>query len=166
MAEAVSDSSVLIHLGGIEQIELLQSLFESVIVPEAVWREVVVQNRSQTVVHAVETANRKGWLRRHSASTTPLLQHLRNNLHEGEAEAIGLAIEIRADTLLMDESDGRAVARSLGLKTLGILAVLLEAKRLGKIEAIGPLLDGLVQNHFYLSSLLIDKVLKEAGEQS
>src|SRR5438094_4417938 len=54
-------------------------------------------------------------------------------LDPGESAAIALATEMRADLLLVDEEKGRSTARQLGLRTAGILAVLLDAKTEGRL---------------------------------
>ncbi|MBM3882019.1 MAG: DUF3368 domain-containing protein [Verrucomicrobia bacterium] len=164
MASAVSDASVLIHLAGIGQLDLLSACFERVLVPDAVWREVVVQGRSPDVVQAVEAASQQGWLARYSPASVPLLRHLRQSLHEGEAEAICLALETGPDMLLMDETDGRVVARSLGMRTQGVVGLLLQAKQAGRLTAIRPLLDQLVQHRFYLNPEFVRQILQQAGE--
>ncbi len=164
MASAVSDASVLIHLAGIGQLDLLPAFFERVLVPDAVWREVVIQGCSPGVVQAIEAASRQGWLARPAPTNTPLLRHLRQSLHDGEAEAICLALETGPDVLLMDETDGRAVARSLGLRTQGVVGLLLRARQAGRVPAIRPLLDQLVKDHFYLNPEFVRKILQQAGE--
>ena len=164
MPSAVSDASVLIHLAGIGHLDLLPVFFERVLIPDAVWREVVIQGRSPAVVQSVEAAARTGWLTRQSPNQTAMLRRLRQSLHAGEAEAISLALETAPDVLLMDETDGRAAARALGLRTQGIVGVLLQAKQAGHITAIRPLLGQLVKDHFYLSPEFVRKILQQVGE--
>ena len=62
----------------------------------------------------------------------------------GEAEAIALAIEVSADVLLVDERKGRKAAREMGLRVLGLLGILAEAKRAGFIDRIEPVLEELI----------------------
>mgnify|MGYP001767929126 CR=1 FL=1 len=50
-----------------------------------------------------------------------------SDLDGGESEAIALAIELSADLILIDERKGTEAARRLGLTTIGVLGVLLEA---------------------------------------
>lgn len=72
-----------------------------------------------------------------------LLENLRKSLHYGEAQAITIAIELSADMILIDETDGRTVALSYGLTLIGTLGILLKAKELGLIERIEPLMKRL-----------------------
>jgi hypothetical protein len=86
-------------------------------------------------------------------------------LDPGEAEAIALAAEIGPDILLLDERRARKVAARMGLKVIGLLGVVLEAKRKGFIRRVQPLLDEVVAKAgFWVSARLYARVLEEAGE--
>jgi hypothetical protein len=87
------------------------------------------------------------------------------DLDRGEAESISLALELKADLLLLDEKEGRRAAQRLGLRTLGVVGLLLEAKETGGIEHIRPHLDALRQiAGFYLSESLYQATLDAASE--
>ena len=164
MPTAVSDSSVLIHLSGIGQFALLPAFFTEVRIPNAVWREVVVQGRSHQVVNDVQDAANQGWLKVITPGNAPLIQTLRTNLHDGEAEAIALAVESSPDFLLMDEADGRDTARQLGVQTRGVVGLLIQAKQMGHIKTLHPWLTRLTQTGFHLAPSFTAQVLKQAGE--
>ncbi len=86
-------------------------------------------------------------------------------LHLGEAEAIALALEMKAEYLLIDEREGRTLARQLGLRITGVLGVLLRAKRRGQIEAIKPEIEALRSHaRFFIAPALESAILAEAGE--
>lgn len=76
---------------------------------------------------------------------TSLVDKLKEELDDGEAEAIALALQLKADRLLIDERLGRLVAVQYGLNITGVLGVLKSAKMLGLISTIKPILDALVQ---------------------
>lgn len=90
---------------------------------------------------------------------------MRLELDAGEAEAIACALEINADLLLLDERRARETAQRLGLKFIGILGVLTEAKRRQLIPRIRPVLDNLRhQAGFWVTDALYQRVLAVAGE--
>ena len=87
------------------------------------------------------------------------------DLDLGEAESITLALELKADLILMDERDGRHRAIQLGLKPVGVVGVLLTAKARGHVTKVRPMLDALRQQAgFYLGDSLYKEVLRLAQE--
>lgn len=150
----VSNSSPLISLGAIGRLDLLHDLFDKISIPPAVLQEV------RSVDISPET-----WIVPREVDSPPLSQALESELDRGEAEAIALAIELRADLLLMDERRGRRLASRLGLKVLGVLGILVDAKRIGLIEKIEPVLVELRDKAgFRISTALYERALQEAGE--
>jgi predicted nucleic acid-binding protein len=94
-----------------------------------------------------------------------LAEALALELDAGEAEAIALAVEQGADLLLMDERRGRQAATRLKQRVVGVLGVLIEAKRHGNLPAVRPVLDALVSEAgFRISGALYARVLEAAGE--
>lgn len=165
MPAVVSDASVLISLGALQQLHLLRDFFQEILVPDAVWREVTVVAASRPGAQATIQASHQGWLKVQTPLNRPLVTSLQTTLDTGEAEAITLASELSANLLLMDESDGRAKARSLGLSVTGTLGVLLRAKQTAAVPALKPLLDTLIaQYNFRLSRPLYEHALQQVGE--
>jgi predicted nucleic acid-binding protein len=86
-------------------------------------------------------------------------------LDAGEANAIALALELQADDLLIDERLGRQEAVRLGLSIIGILGILLVAKKRSLIPQVQPVMDALInQAGFHVSPQLYQRVLDLAQE--
>lgn len=107
----VSDASPLIALGRIGRLDLLREIFGSLVIPDAVWKEVVEAGiDKEGSVNVAEAA----WISRQSVLDHSLVNLLRHDLGAGEAEAIVLARECNADFLLIDERLGRSAAKAWG----------------------------------------------------
>jgi uncharacterized protein len=105
------------------------------------------------------------WIEIKSISNHSLFESLSLELHEGEAEAISLALEMQADLLLLDERHGYNIASRLNIKSIGLLGSLIEAKHNNVISLVKPILDNLViEAGFWISNSLYNHVLKIAGE--
>lgn len=156
----VSNASPLINLARIGQLKLLDELYAEIHIPDAVWQEVVVAG-----LPGAELVANAAWIKRHSVTNSTLVRALRQDLDAGESEAIALALELEAELLLMDESLGRETARHLGVRFIGIVGMLVEAKHSGRISAIKPYLDTLREvAGFRIHQALYVRVLQDAGE--
>jgi hypothetical protein len=165
MGLTVSDSSTLIHLAGIDRLDLLKVFFGSIALPPAVWREVVEQGRGRAGARAVEKAYREGWIHIVTPSDRSLLRLLKQNLDAGEAEAIALAVEESADLLLVDEANARATADLYDLTKTGVIGLLIRARREGHIELLKPELDRLLNEAgFWIAENLYRRALLAVGE--
>jgi uncharacterized protein len=161
MAVIVSDTSpirVLHHFG---QVNWLNDLFEEVLIPPAVADELL----HPAARYASIDVELYSFLLIRAPIDSPRLFELRNELDEGEAEALALAEELSASAVLIDEIDGRRIAKRMGLAVLGTVGILLQAKEKSLCVEIGPLLDRMVNElGFFLSAELRTHALKMAGE--
>jgi predicted nucleic acid-binding protein len=64
----------------------------------------------------------------------------------------------------MDERRGRQTANRQGVPLFGVLGVLLQAKRIGKLECVLPALEQMQTNGYRISQGLVDAALMLAGE--
>jgi len=103
-----------------------------------------------------------GWIEVLDVENKQLVQVLLEYLHRGEAEAVALAVEANADTVVLDDKKARSIARRLGLKIIGTIGVLVLAKKQGFIDDIGAEINKLLQTSFYLSQDVITKALEIA----
>lgn len=156
----VSDTSPLLNLALIDRLDLLESQFSSVTVPSQVWDELVdgtegtdslreLRDREFLTVVAVEQ----------SALFTEVLREL----DRGETAAICHAIENDADLVLIDEADGRRVARRHDLTITGVIGIPLRGADDGTVD-IEAELDALRDAGFWIADDLYSRILSEATD--
>ena len=157
-----SNTSPLSNLAKVGKLNLIQQLYGMILIPTAVYEELLDGRAGETVITAVRSAS---WLEIQPVQNQELVSELRNRVNVGEAEAIALAIEVSATRLLIDERLGRQAALDLDLKITGVLGILLTAKRQGLITVVKPVMDSLIaQAGFRISSQLYVNVLNAANE--
>jgi len=164
MSGAVSDSSVLIHLAAIGRLALLKCYYDEVIVPPAVWREVVEQGGVRYGVTEVIAARDAGWIRIVSPQDPSRVETFEQDLHSGESESIVLALELHPDVILLDESEARRIARICHLPITGCIGILLQAKEDHKIRSIRAEMGRLQRKgNFWISKSLYRQILMQEG---
>jgi predicted nucleic acid-binding protein len=158
----VSNTSPVLNLAAIGEVKILERLYSSILVPSIVAEEVRRLRNSQC---RFRTADLPTYVEIAIPQNPHLTLALTGELHAGESAAIALAVERRADLLLMDELRGRTIARRFSIPTLGVLGILKLAKHQGVIPTLAPLLDKLeTQAGFWVGEALRKRVLHEAGE--
>ncbi|GBD08459.1 hypothetical protein HRbin22_00699 [Candidatus Thermoflexus japonica] len=159
---AVSNASPLIALARIGRFTLLHDLFDYILVPVAVWQEVVAQGTDRPGSAECEAAADAGWLECQAIQDTWAATLLQAHLGPGESEVIVLARESSAEWLLMDDDLGRAYALRLGLPVKGTVGILVAASHAGLIQDLQEALDALRLEGFRISDHLYSRVLREA----
>ena len=164
MIKVICNASPVIGLIGIGKLNLLWELFDEVVIPKAVLQELYAGNRkpeSSQIKEAIENSRIKVIEIR--GSDTAYLLH--GKLHRGELETI---IGAKEDTdirfAIIDEKAARKFAAAMFVDTLGIIGILSYAKSRGKIEAVRPYMDQLIQNNYRISDVLYSQVLKNENE--
>ena len=165
MPLVVSNTSPIVNLAAIGQLSLLQQLYGRLFIPEEVFVEIVLRGAGQPGSAEVQTYS---WFERRQVTNTSLLRRIIQQhplLDQGEAEAIVLALELGAERILLDETEGRAAAIRMGLLVTGVLGTLKEAKQRNLIPAVKPLMDDLIQiAGFWIDNVLYLRVLRDVGE--
>jgi len=158
----VADTSVLLNLCRVEQVELLPALFREVVVPPEVASEFAQLARRTPRFAGLALPP---WLRQQSTSVIPDIVRSAAGLDAGEVAALALAVEIHADAILVDERRGHEVALQLGLRAIGVLGILLQAKANGLLPLVAPALDRLERDAgFWMTPALRARVMRSAGE--
>ncbi len=158
---AVSNAGPIIHLSWIDRLDLLAALFEEVLVPVAVREEVLRAGPHVPGIQAIRDAFANGWLRVQSVRDSAAVLRLTAELDRGESEAIVLMRETQAGLLLLDERRARARAGREGLRLIGTIGILLQARERGLVQAVTPLLGDLRRKGFRVSAELVEQVKRE-----
>lgn len=156
----VGDSSPLIALAIIGQLELLAKLYQRVVIPEKVWEEITIHGAGLAGAAAISQLD---WLIIQKPASE-LIKPLSILLDAGEAEAIALAMSLPNSTVLLDDAQARRVAERFGVNRIGTLGILRRAKKAGLITAIKPYTVQLQNSGIYMRQNLIDAVLRDVGE--
>ena len=157
----VSDTSCLVALAHIGALDLLNKTFNEIHIPSAVHAE-LQHLKEYGIDVSIFSAS---WIKVHQSSDLSLVDQLKEILDPGEAEAIALSVELKADLLIIDEKKGREVAKSFNLAFTGIGGVLIRSKSKGLIPSVkGHLIRIRDESGFYLSDKALKIILEAAGE--
>lgn len=157
--KVVSNTTPIISLLKISRLDILQSLYQVILIPKAVYDE-IESGKNKEYYRDLSTID---WIKTIEISNRNILSQFKD-LDAGEAEAIALAKETDADLLLIDEKLGRYHAKNSHLKITGTVGVLLRAKAEGRINLIEPLLLELKEKEVWFSQKLVREILFIADE--
>lgn len=154
----VSNTGPLIGLSLVGRLDILQHLFESVLVPPEVCNELLASPNK------LRRFTLPPWItvKKNSSKADPLLSAV---LDSGEAAVIALARHLGVDEVLIDERKGRKVAHSVyGLKVVGTAGLLIRAKQVGLVGVIGDLLKEMKRMGYWIHDDIIKAAMQAAGE--
>jgi predicted nucleic acid-binding protein len=152
----ISDTSPILYLVLIGQIELLPQLYQRIFIPETVRAE--MRDAGAPLVLRQWMTAPPQWLE--VCVVQPSSQAGLERLDPGEKAAIELAQQINADLLILDDRAGRQAALNLGLKITGLLGILKDAATLGLVN-LPEILDRLLtETNFRASPKLIKSLLQ------
>jgi len=146
----ISDTSCLILLHKIDELELLDKLGRNVYVTQIIKREF-----GQKL---------PDWIKVKEPSDPHYQKMLEMDLDEGEASAIALSFEIDNSILILDNLKGRKIADKLNLRYSGTFGLILRAKQVGIFESVKPILDKIRKTNFRFSQKIFDSILEQSGE--
>jgi predicted nucleic acid-binding protein len=154
MAPVVADASALLALGKLDRLDLLRDLFQQVSIPSTVSHEI-----ARTLPRLPD------WIRVIEPRSVSAIRDA-VGLHQGEIEAIALALEVHASLLILDDLPARRHALGAGLAIIGTAGVLVMAKRSSLIPSVREPLDALRRSGFRLRQDVYEQILIDAGEQA
>ncbi|HRZ07774.1 MAG TPA: DUF3368 domain-containing protein [Candidatus Contendobacter sp.] len=153
-----SNTTPFVALASIQQLDLMPRLFQRIHVVE----EVVAECRAGGRIPVPELT-RLPWIQ--VVSATPLVYStLLLALDKGEKHTLDMAIQYRADWVIIDEKIGRNVAEYLGLNVVGTLGILLKAKQAGWIASFSQSVMAMQSQGIFYHPRLIRKLATAVGE--
>lgn len=160
----VSDTTPIISLLKAGELELLQKLYKTVLIPKGVYRELTENTKYSSEAEKIKTTD---FLKTIAVKNTKSVNVLRavTGLDEGESEALIVYDEQSADLLLMDERKGRGVAKQLKVRYIGTAGILMLAYDRGLIRAgeVKKCLDAMVLNEIRLDKKIYNTVMIHIG---
>ena len=161
-AKAVFDSSVIIALSRLGRLRDIAHVFREVLIPTAVYEEVCIRGRGLPGDEELRKAVNEGIISVEEVENRTLVEELRRELSAGEAEAIALALEKRADCIALDDKLARRKALRMGLNVMGTLRILrmLYDEGLMDKQALISEIRKLREYGFWVSDEVVRKILE------
>jgi predicted nucleic acid-binding protein len=157
MILVVADTSPIHYLVQIGLIDVLARVFDQVVIPQAVLRELLSHSTPAEVRQWAATL--PAWA---SVRTAAGIQPLK--LGEGETEAIALAKDLRAFAILLDDSEARRIAHQQGLAVTGTIGILEHAAALNLLD-LPDAIARIKRTTFYASDALLQTALDRDAER-
>lgn len=161
MRKVVVNTTPLIALSHAGRLDILKRLYEEIVIPAAVYRELSVKTES---VCKKEVDRSLDWIRVENIKNQMAKALYKTQLHDGEVEVMILSKEITADVVIIDDANAKKHAKYLGLPVTGTLGVLIRAKQNGYVNELKPLLCKMLENGIYISKSLMELCLQQTGE--
>jgi predicted nucleic acid-binding protein len=159
MLKVVSNTTPIISLLKLNRLDLLQQIYQEIFIPGAVFREI----EQGKLKDFYQDLSKIDWIKIVEIKNKESIKYFLD-LDEGEAEAIVLATELKADLIILDEKLGRFHAKHAGLKVTGTIGVLIKAKSASQIDTLKPLLEELTEKEVWINEKLKNEILRIVNE--
>ena len=156
----ISNTSPLFYLYRLRRLDVLQKLYQRLVVPEAVRDELDVGRLQGEDAPDVSVYD---WIEVRSVRVPSVIKFI-TDLGPGEAQVLALALESPDSLVILDDGFARAVAGAQNIRLTGTAGVLLRAKQEGYIERVTPALEQLLQLGFRLGETTRTAILSLAEE--
>lgn len=160
----ITNSTPIICLAYLDQLDLLGKLFEKVYVTRQVYDEVIGDDNNRVGADDLKKRIEEGFIVLYDILDNEFIELMYGRLHKGELSVMVAAKELRISYVLMDDTSARKTAESFSLVPIGTVGILKLAKTKGLIAGVKPLLDKLIGNNFRISLKLYNEILKDVNE--
>jgi predicted nucleic acid-binding protein len=150
-ALVIADSSCLILLAKIDELEILRSIYKRIFITKEIAGEF--------------GSDLPGWIEVREVENKTLQSLFEDILDLGEASALTLALETRDCTVILDDLKARKTAAKLNIKVTGTIGVIVRARKEHKIPSVKSVFDKILATDFRISDRILTEAIKEAGEQ-
>lgn len=158
-AKVVINASPLILLCNSDLEFLLPGLFSEIVVPTAVWHEILNGSHMDKATQKISNLT---WLQK--VQTTSIEDIVRWDLGIGETEVLSYAIQNKSFTPILDDMLAKKCAKSVGIPTLGTGSVLIIAKQRELVQSVEQSLRQLQNAGLWISENIIQMLKQKAGE--
>lgn len=160
MLKVVTNTTPIISLLKLNKLEILKYLYQNIYIPLAVYNEVEAGKTTEYY----KDLSKIDWIKIEEIKDENAIKYFLD-LDLGEAEAIVLATELKADLIVLDEKLGRYHAKHADLKITGTIGILIKAKKEGLISELKPLLNELSEKNVWISEKLKKVILEKVKEK-
>lgn len=162
MRKVIVNTTPLIALCHVGQLDILKKMYGEIAIPQAVYRELSAKKES---ICKKQVDASLDWIHVEKIENQMAKSMFKTQLHDGEVEVMILAKEKSADTVIIDDANAKKYAKYLKLPVTGTLGVLIKAKRQGSISQLKPVLQEMIDKNIYISEKLMKYCLEQVEEE-
>lgn len=163
--KVICNTSPIIGLMAIDRLPLLWTLFEQVIIPEAVYKELCADvKKHKFETEKIEQCVKEGKLKVYQIENHQMVKSMYGKLHYGELEVIVGAKELNLPLAIIDEIAARKMASEFLIDTIGLVGMLIYAKKTGILKEIRSDMEMLRSKGYRISDKIFFEALKSADE--
>lgn len=154
----IADSGPIFSLAIVDKLDLLDKLFDDVKIPQAVWKEITLDESTLYYARIREFFKDKVCQIKGFNELTFVMDY-------GESESVILYKEIEADFLLIDDKKARRIAENFEINCIGTIGILSISKQKGFLTDLRSIFKEFLKNRRYYSLSLLNSVLNSNNEE-
>ena len=162
MRNVIVNTTPLIALCHVGQLDILKKLYGGIMIPQAVYGELSEKKES---ICKKQVDDALDWIRVEKIENEMAKSMFKTQLHDGEVEVMILAKEKNSDIVIIDDANAKKHAKYLKLPVTGTFGVLIKAKRQGHISELKPIIQQMIDKNIYISEKLMKLCLEQVNEE-
>lgn len=162
MRKVIVNTTPLIALCHVSQLDLLKKMYGEISIPQAVYEE--LSEKKESICKRQVDAS-LDWIHVERIKDQMAKAMFKTQLHDGEVEVMILAKEKGADIVIIDDANAKRHAKYLELPVTGTLGILIKAKRQGYLCELKPVIQEMIDKHIYISEKLMKLCLEQVNEE-